>query len=154
MTATVQTKKYRPNYYILVRYQDEKTGKERQKWVTTDIPVKGNNKRKAEERREEVLAEYKRQRVDLSKDALFTVFMEQWLENLKFSIAPTTYDAYSLTLKAHINPYFESMRLKVKEITPSHIQNYISFKLEKVSPNTVRKHLANISKCLDSAVRQ
>lgn len=31
---------------------------------------------------------------------------------------------------------------------------YVIFKLKTLSPNTVRKHLANISKCLDSAVRQ
>jgi integrase len=154
MTATVQTKKDRPNYYILVRYQDEKTGKERQKWVTTDIPIKGNNKRKAEERREEVLAEYKRQRVDLSKDALFTVFMEQWLENLKFSIAPTTYDGYYYILKSQIFPYFEPKKIKVKDLTPAHLQQYISFKIKTISPNTIIKHFRNISKCLDSAVRQ
>ena len=49
MTATIQTKKGRPNYYVLIRYQDEMTGNERQKWVTTDISVKGNNKRKVEQ---------------------------------------------------------------------------------------------------------
>jgi hypothetical protein len=37
--------KNRPNYYVVLRYQDNKTGKERQKWVTTDISVKGSNKK-------------------------------------------------------------------------------------------------------------
>jgi len=55
MTATVQTKKGRPNYYILIRYVDDSSGKDRQKWLTTDIPTKGNNKRKAEAKRVEVL---------------------------------------------------------------------------------------------------
>ena len=61
-------KKGRPNYYVLLRYKEETTGKERQKWVSTDIPVKGNNKRKAEQRREEVLSQAMRESVDLSKD--------------------------------------------------------------------------------------
>ena len=39
-------------------------GEERQKWVTTDIPVKGNNKRKADARLKEVLAEYTSQKTD------------------------------------------------------------------------------------------
>lgn len=54
MTATLQIKKNRPNYFVLIRYRDEVTGKERQKWVTTDIPIKGNNKRKAEKRKDEI----------------------------------------------------------------------------------------------------
>ena len=156
MTATVQVKMNRPNYYILIRYKDETTGKERQKWITTDIPVKGNNKRKVEKRKDEVLAQYSKEKVDIGKDANFTEFIKHWLETLKKSknIAITTYDAYSLTLAVHILPYFEPLKLKVKEIEPKHIQAYVNFKLEKISPNTIKKHLANISACLESAVRQ
>ena len=156
MTATLQIKKDRPNYYVLIRYRDEATGKERQKWVTTDIPVKGNNKRKAEKKREEIITHFMRDKVDLSKDAYFTEFIKVWLETLKSSknIAPTTYDAYTMTLVVHILPFFEPLRLRVKEVEPRHIQQYINLKLEKLSPNTVKKHLANISSCLESAVRQ
>ena len=157
MTATLQIKKDRPNYYVLIRYQDETTGKARQKWVTTDVPVKGNNKRKAEKIKDEVLTQYVQGKVDLGKDAYFIDFMKQWLENLRVSmkIASTTYDAYLLTLNAHIVPYFEPLRLKVKEIEPKHIQKYVNHKMvAKLSPNTVKKHIANISACLESAVRQ
>ena len=154
MTATLQIKKDRPNYYVLIRYQDETTGKERQKWVATDISVKGNNKRKAEAKLREVLAEYEVQKVDLSKDALFTEFMKNWLENHRHSIAETTYDGYCLVLKTHILPFFEPKKIKLRDLTPMHIQQYINFKMKSISPNTIIKHLRNISKCLDSAVRQ
>jgi len=107
MTATLQIKKDRPNYYVLIRYQDETTRKEKQKWVTTDISVKGNNKRKAEEKRAEILAEYKNSKLDLSNNILFTDFIKICLENQKHSIAPTTYDGYWLILKSHLIPYFE-----------------------------------------------
>lgn len=153
MTATLQIKKDRPNYYILIRYKDE-AGKERQKWITTDIPIKGNNKRKADTRLKEVLSEYEQQKIDLSRDIMFVDFFKQWLENLEHSIAPTTYDAYNITLNAHLLPYFEPKRYKVKDLAPVHIQQYIILKLKTLSPNTVRKHLTNLSKCLDSAVRQ
>lgn len=89
MTATLQIKKDRPNYYVLIRYQDEATGKERQKWVTTDISVKGNNKRKAEARLKEVLVEYESLKIDLSKDIEFIVFIKEWFENFKYSIEIT-----------------------------------------------------------------
>jgi hypothetical protein len=128
MTATVQVKKDRPNYYILVRFQDEVTGKEHQKWITTDIPIKGNNKRKAEEKRKEILNEYESQEVNLGKDVLFTVFIEQWLENLKPSIEIVTYDTYRLIINNQIIPFFSPKKLKVNEITPLHIQQYVNFK--------------------------
>jgi integrase len=80
--------------------------------------------------------------------------MRHWLDCLKHSIAATTYDGYNVVLKAHILPYFEPKRLKVKDLTPAHIQQYIDFKMASISPNTIIKHLMNISKCLDSALRQ
>jgi len=157
MTATIRVKKGRPNYYIVVRYQDETTGKERQKWETTDISVKGNNKRIAEEKRKEVLAEYERARennVDVGRDILFTVFILLWLEQLKPSIEAVTYDTYRLIICNQIIPFFEPKKLKLKDVTSQHIQQYINFKLKSVSPNTVRKHLWNLSKCFNSAIKQ
>ena len=165
MTATVQTKKDRPNYYILLRYRDEKLGKKVQKWITTDIPIKGNNKRKAEERRTEILSELTQQKVDLSKDILFTDFMTQWLTTLinSKSIAITTYEGYERVLNTHIIPYFEPLKIKVRDLTPAHIQKYTNDKMKPkdannkikaLSPNTVIKHLRNMQKCLDSDIRQ
>jgi len=55
MTATLRTKKDRPNYYICIRFQNSETGKNSEKWVATDIQVKGNNKRRAEQRLKEVI---------------------------------------------------------------------------------------------------
>jgi len=156
MTATLQTKKGRPYYYVILRYEDETTGKERQKWVTTDILVKGNNKRKAEKMKEEILAQYEREQVDLSKNALFVDFMAQWLETRKDikAIALTTYDGYKAVYDRHIMPYFEPLKLKVRDLTPSHLEKYMSAKIKVLSPNSVLKHMYNISKCLDHAIRQ
>lgn len=153
MNAIIQTKKDRPNYYIVLDYKDD-MGKRKRKWIPTDIPVKGNTKRRIEEKRKEVLAEYENQDVDLSKDVLFTVYLEQWLDNLSVSIAASTYEAYKLVIFNQVIPYFEPKRLKVKDVTPLHIQGYINHKIKTASANTVRKHLVNISKCLDSAVKQ
>jgi len=154
MTATLQVKKGRPNYYIVIRYQDETTKKERQKWITTDISVKGDNKRRANERLKEVLAEYEGQKIDLSKDVLFTVFIKEWLENLRPSIEESTYGSYRQVIHNQIIPFYEPKRLKIKDITPMHIQQYVNFKLKSASANTVRKHLWNLSKCFDSAIKQ
>ena len=44
--------------------------------------------------------------------------------------------------------------MKVKDITPIHMEKYVNIKTQELSPNTVIKHLHNISKCLDTAIRQ
>ena len=153
MTGTVQIKKNRPNYYIVLDYTDS-TGKRKRPWITTDIPVKGNNKRLANAKLKEVLSEYENKQIDLSKDILFTNFITQWLENLRHSISLSTYDCYRATLKKHIIPYFAPKKIRIKDLTPLHIQQYINYMMKIISPNTIIKHIANISKCLDSAVRQ
>ena len=158
MTGTVQSKKGRPNYYIVLDYVDA-MGKRKRPWITTVIPIKGNNKRLALAKLKEVLAEYESQQIDIGKDVVFLDFMKQWLETILRSnaIQRTTYDAYKIVLDVHIIPYFNDhnlANLKVRDIKPSHIQQYVNFKLETLSPNTVRKHIANISSCFESALRQ
>lgn len=153
MTATLNTKKDRPHYYVVIRYLDEKTGTKRQKWETTDIPVKGNNKRRAERRKDEILEQYKNKHLDLSNSTLFTDFMRQWLINRKHAIEQTTYEGYLSIFEKHVCPFFEPKKLKVRDVTPSHIQQYITHTIEKVSANSIKRHLANISTCMDAAIR-
>ena len=154
MTGSIQTKSGGKNYYAVISGYDE-NGKRKQRWINTGIPVKGNNKRKADVRLREILGEYGADDIGINKDVYFTDYMTEWLETLKISIAPTTYDAYSLVLKSHILPYFNKRKLKVCNITPMAVQKYVNDKLKGgLSPNTVRRHLANISKCLETAVKQ
>ena len=150
----LQVKKNGKNYYAVISAPDE-NGKRKQKWINTQIPVKGSNKRKAEVKLDAIIAEFKEGGTDVFNDMDFVVFAELWLEKLKPSISPVTYDGYSITLKAHILPYFRTLGVSVKDVTPATIQGYVNDKLSKgLSGNTVRRHLANISKCLDSAVKQ
>jgi len=153
MTGSILTKNGSKNYYAVLNVYDE-NGKRRRKWVDAGVAVKGNNKRLANKRLQEILSKYSDGYVDFTKDTGFVSFMEQWLEMHKLSIAPTTYDGYSIVLNTHIIPYFDNKKLKLTEVSPAIIQGYATFKLKTLSPNTVRKHLANISKCLDSAVKQ
>jgi len=153
MTGSIQQKSNRRNYFALLNVYDEQ-GKRKQKWVDTGVPVKGNNKRVANKRLQEILLEHGRDGVDMTKDGLFVDFLKDWLDIWRMSISPTTYDSYKMTMDVHILPYFEKKRLKVTDVSPAIIQQYVNFKLKELSPNTVRKHLANISKCLDSAVKQ
>ena len=159
--GNIYEKKGSPYYWIVLDYLDA-NGKRIKKWENTHVLIKGNNKRLAQAKLKEVLAERNSNQIDLSKDFLFVDFMAQWLEIRRDTkaIAPTTYDGYKLVFDSHIKPYFEPLRLKVKDITPSHLEKYINVKIKGssskrgLSPNSVIKHLHNISKCLDTAIRQ
>ena len=152
--GSLHTKSGGKNYYAVISGYDG-NGKRQQKWINTDVSVKGNNKRKAEARLAEILAEYGEGGITVAKDVYFADFMVQWLETLKIHIAPTTYDGYKYILNSHILPFFNQRRLKVKDVTPAVIQKYVNTKLgEGLKPNSVQRHLANLSKCLDSAVKQ
>ena len=153
MTGIIQTKKGRLNYYAVLDAKDD-GGKRVRKWVNTSVPIKGDNKRRATAKLQEILSKYAEGGIDITKDALFADYIVDWLETKKFTLAPTTYDAYKITLNLHILPYFEKKRFKIMDVTPAVIQQYVNCKLKTLSPNTVRKHLANISKCLDTAVKQ
>ena len=84
MTATL-TKKYN-KYYVIVSYKQN--GKRQQKWVGTNLTVDGNNKRKAEKRRIEILFEWEKKICDNSRDVLFSDFMLEWLEIAKHKYKP------------------------------------------------------------------
>jgi len=146
----------RSNYYIVLRYQDA-DGKFKEKWIPTDIPVKGNNKRAIEERRKEIEAEYENQDteahtdIDLRGDTLFTDYLIQWLETQRTALADSTYQLYEHHINNCIVPYFLPKKIKLKDLTASDLEKYKKEKLKSVSNNTVRKYLTNISKCLDSA---
>ena len=150
----LQIKPNGKNYYAVISAPDE-FGKRKQKWVNTHVPVKGSNKRKAENKLSEILAEYNEGGTSVFKDADFAEFMVQWLEIAKSNLSPVTYDGYKAAMNAHILPHFAAKSFRVKDITPTVIQGYIHDRLEYgLSANTVRRQLANISKCLDSAVKQ
>ena len=147
----------RSNYYIVLEYKDN-NDKRKEKWVPTDIPVKGNNKRAAEERRKEVLIEYENQNpeapdeIDLRGDMLFTDYLFLWLETQRTALADSTFQLYEYHINNCIVPYFIPKKIKLKDLTPSDLEKYMKEKMKSVSNNTVRKYLTNISTCLDSAV--
>ena len=156
MTAIIRTKQGRPNYYVVINFKDA-DGKRREKWILTEIPVKGNNKRSIEERRREIEIEYESHDtetatdIDLRGDILFTDYLTQWLETQRTALADSTYQLYEYQVNKCIVPYFLPKKIMLKDLTPSHLDKYMKEKMKSVSNNTIRKYLTNISKCLDSA---
>ena len=140
-------------FHIILNYKDE-TGKRQTKSVSTGLPLKGNKKRA-----QIMLQEARKKFVEMepmdSENILFTDYLLSWLEMMKNCIEATTYSAYALTIKNRIIPYFKPKKLKLKDVTPKHLQDYYQYelKVEGVSANTVIHRHANIRKALQHAFK-
>lgn len=162
-------------YYIVVSYYDE-AHKRKQIWISTKLKVKGN-KRKAETMLDEYQRYYdvvKRELVyeDISEEAnnsneaqeekhlveqvvlgspLFGDYLYMWNEELKDTIAATTYNGYRTQIQRAIMPYFNERGITLHSITAEDIRLFYKSELKRVNANTIRKYHANIRKCLQEA---
>ena len=153
-------------YHMVLSYIDE-YGKRQTPSKSTGLPVKGNKKRaeamlqefrqKKELELQERLSGHEQKNLARPSDVLFTQFMLDWLEMMRSRVEVTTFASYSFCIKGRINPYFDEKYpgLKLREITPKHIQDYYTFDMKEngVKANTVIHRHANIRKALQYAFK-
>lgn len=155
MNAYLITKKTGKSYYCLLKWQEG--GKQHSKEISTRIPVKGSNKRKAQEKCEELRQKYERlyESNGLNvTDTLFSDYIEEWLENQKRFLKPSTVYGYTKIVENHIVPYFKPKRLTLLEVVPKHIQDYYYRMLDRgLSPASVKRHHSIIRKALQEAMQ-
>ena len=153
MTANLYEKNER--YHVMLNWYQDK--KRKQKSIATGISVTGNNKRKAIDVRNSILAEWKEKITENYQDILFSDYLKRWLETVKHAIDETTYSSYKATIDNQICPYFAKHEIKLDELEPHHIQDFYTWKMNKakrkVNANTIRHYHANIHKALGDAVR-
>ncbi len=135
-----------------IYYYDE-NGKRKTSSKTTSLPVKGN-KRNAEDKLQERLREYRENdKSDVNGDMLFSDLMLEWLKYMKNKVRENTYQSYEGNVLKRINPYFQSKKIKLRDLKAKNIQDYYDICLKTVSVNTIKKRHANIHSALDYAVR-
>ena len=146
-------------FYVVLNYRDE-NGKRKTPWISTNLPVKGNKKRAEnfmmDVRRNFVLPNVQRieEREAMQKgDILFTDFLLKWLRVAKSTVKLTTYASYEMMATRIIIPYFETLNIKLKELTTEDIQEFYNAQLERVSANTVIHYHAVIHRALKYAVK-
>ena len=146
-------------FYVVLNYRDE-NGKRKTPWISTNLPVKGNKKRAEnfmmDVRRNFVPPNVQRieEREAMQKgDILFTDFLLKWLRVAKSTVKLTTYASYEMMATRIIIPYFETLNIKLKELTTEDIQEFYSVQLERVSANTVIHYHAVIHRALKYAVK-
>lgn len=98
----------------------------KQKMLATKVPVKGNNKRKAERVLKEMIAKY--EGLNLEKEnVLFTTFLDKWLQSVKPILKPATWEYYDKTVSGKIKPYFEQKNYRFREMKPEIFTEYFVY---------------------------
>ena len=85
MTGSLQIKN--DKYYAVINYYE--FGKRKQKWVTTGLSEKGNNKRLANQKMQEILADFKESLSNQNSntnDRFLTAYLKEWLLSVKNTI--------------------------------------------------------------------
>lgn len=153
-SLTVKNGKY---YAVLNVYEN---GKRKKKWISTDLPEKGN-KRKAEQFLRDKLAEYERMEGIIRKDALFSDYVSVWLDQIVRTVDAVTMQGYRITAQRHVIPYFQGRKILLADVDHKTLQQYIDYKHMQgrldgkggLSPKSLREHKNVISQALDMAVK-
>ena len=151
-------------YYAVFRVTDM-NGREKQKWVNTQIPTAGHNKRKAMAKAKEIAETYQEEKVVDYPKTLFSDWLRIWLDQKKMDIDIVTYQGYESYAKNHLIPYFAQKKLTLQNITPQDIQGYYVSKRKdptkssdenkgKLSGKSLKSHHIVIRGALEDAVRK
>lgn len=89
--------------------------------------------------------------VDIS-NIKFSKWADEWLELNKLRLSPSTYASYKMYVDKHFKPYYKA--IKVAKFNEIIVKRYIAFKLQTLSPTTVRKHIYVLSAMLDDVLKQ
>lgn len=150
MTGSLQIKN--DKFYAVLNFKNQ-DGKRVQKWISLNLPVKGN-KRHAEAKLRELLAQYQGLDSIEPLNTLLAIHLANWIEYNRPHITVTTYNQYVNMLNNHIAPYFNPRGITVGSVTPGDLEDYYRFKItEGLSPNTIKKHHAIIRSSLQWAMK-
>lgn len=157
MTGSIQIKNGK--YYAVINTTDI-YGKRKQKWISTNLEIKGN-KKKAEKFLREKIKEYELQENLVPSDILFSDYVKYWLNSIKGTIDTISVQGYESVANAHIIPYFAEKKIKLINISKEIIQEYIDLKSKNgrldgkggLSPKTIKTHKVILQLALKDAMK-
>lgn len=97
-----------------------------------------------------------------SPGTLLVDFLKYWLDEVIVSqVESTTHNGYTMNIHNHIIPYFKSLKLRLKDVRPVHIQRFLDDKSmhgsldgKPLRPSSVQKLHANLKTAFDYAMSQ
>jgi len=146
--TTGSLQKKNGKYYAVICFNNG-GGKQTQKWISTGYTIIGN-KKKADQFLKEKIEEYSDVQQVQDTRLLFSDFLTDWLEMHKIKVEAITYAGYKRLL-LQIQTYFKQRKVYLLDLNAKHIQDYCTYKLKTISPNTVLKHLTLIKTALKYA---
>lgn len=171
MTGTIITKKMRSGkkfLYVQLSYKKPDSDTWEKKQISTGLEEKGNKKKAAEMipkmiERYSYLEEISTfQNIHIDPECLLCDYMDDWLAQKALELKKNTYEAYVYRV-AHIKEYFKPYKLKVRDVTSRHIDQYFKYELlygkvnqktkekEPLSVRSVRSRKSILSALFDQA---
>ena len=144
--SRVFLRKRSKNYIVYLEYFDKETNKRKQKNMGS-YPLK----RDANKRLNEVKEEIYKEELLLPNEMILQDFLLDFLEKYKMNLSITTYNCYMRICKKYIIPLLGD--IKLCDIRPIHIQNYVDDLLDLLTPQTIKVHLNILNLALKRAYR-
>ncbi len=132
--SRVFLRKRSKNYIVYLEYLDKETNKRRQKNMGS-YPLK----RDANKRLNEIKEEIYKEELLLPNEIILEEFILDFLNKYKMNLSITTYNCYIRICKKYIIPLIGD--IKLCDIKPIHIQNYVDDLLDLLTPQTIKVHL-------------
>ena len=142
------------NWVVRGRVFNPETGVVRQRSKSTILPVKGNNKRKAELLMRDIVNEWTNEANDAIKpeSPVFSVYVHKWLDRKRsLRIKANTIKSYTDYIKVHIDPKLG--KIPIKSITLLDLDSFYDEYLQTHTVNSSRKVHVVISGAFKEAVR-
>ena len=167
ITGSVQINK---GYYFIVFNMYNEYGKRKPEWHSTGLKVDSNerknqqNKKQAEKMLKEELVRINAENSFSNKlntiaknskysNMLFSDYMLEWLENIKPKVVQSTYIGYEQVVKGRLCPYFKSKKIKLIDLRPKDIQNFINYLYkQRLKGSTIAHYTSNMNTALKEAV--
>ena len=167
ITGSVQINK---GYYFIVFNMYNEYGKRKPEWHSTGLKVDNNERKNNQIRKqaEKMLNEelvrvnaensFSNKMNTIAKNSkysnmLFSDYMLEWLENIKPKVVQSTYIGYEQVVKGKLCPYFKSKKIKLIDLRPRDIQDFINYLYkQKLKGSTIAHYTSNMNTALKEAV--
>lgn len=144
--STAFIRKRSKNYIVYLEYLDKKTNKKKQKNMGS-YPLK----RDASKRLNEVKEEIYNDELLVPNEMILENYILDFLEKYKMNLSITTYKVYKRICKKYIIPLLGD--IKLCDIKPIHVQDYVDDLLDLLTPQTIKVHLNVLNLALKRAYR-
>ena len=121
LTAKLRIKNGR---YYAAFYCRGKEGEAKEIWRTLDLEDKPGNKRKAQEKMEEMKYQFRGVLDVPGYEIAFTDYLRRYVERKAGEVEESTYRGIRLNVDKKICRYFEPMGLSLSEVKPKHIHHF------------------------------